>query len=284
MSLNHLIKQIQRIKTPLILILIWLAVWGVRDGLLSITFIIGFIGISVILSHIIAKEMFATYNWNAGERLNQAWHSENEVKASLAKAFLFMRTVIFIAVMLTTAILVFVFFGGKAFGQTKEQLQILKEEHKRIWSESDITIFAGQIKAESSWKETAVRVEPSGVISMGLMQVLDVTYNDMKKRYPTLLDAPEYKMLTAKYAIRAGILYDKEMYNASPCNNDRYYYMLRSYNGGLGNMKKEVRLASSCEPARVEKYCKRSAQSCKINIEYPYKVFKYADTYKSILR
>lgn len=283
MNLNYLIKQILRVRTPLILTILWFVVWGVRDGILSITFIIGFIGISVIISHLIAKEIFNTYNWNAGERLNQAWHSENEVKASLAKAFLFMRTVIFIAVMLTTAILVFVFFGGKAFGQTKEQLQILKEEHKRIWSESDITIFAGQIKAESSWKETAVRVEPSGVISFGLMQVLDVTYNDMKKRYPTLLDAPEYKMLTARYAIRAGILYDKEMYKASPCDTNKYYYMLRSYNGGLGNIKKEVKLASSCEPSIVEKYCKRSSQSCKINIDYPYKVFKYAESYRGKL-
>jgi hypothetical protein len=160
---------------------------------------------------------------------------------------------------------------------------ILIEEQQRIWSESDIYILMGQIKAESNWKETAKRKEPSGVVSYGLFQVTDRTFNELKKKHPTLLDYEPIEMLKARYSIRAGILYDLQMWKASPCpepGRRHYYMMLRAYNGGLGWLKREIKKAGTCEEKEIEQNCIRSSFSCRVNIEYPYKVFKYAEHYK----
>jgi len=159
----------------------------------------------------------------------------------------------------------------------------LFEEHQRIWPESDIYILAGQIKTESNWKETAKRKEPSGVISYGLFQVTDKTFNELKKKHPTFLNYEPVQMLKVRYGIRAGILYDLQMWKSSPCpepEKRHYYMMLRAYNGGLGWLKREIKRAGTCEEKEIEQNCMRSPFSCRVNIEYPYKVFKYANHYK----
>gem|GEM_PF-579753 len=162
-------------------------------------------------------------------------------------------------------------------------VSILKEEQQKIWPESDIYILMGQIKTESNWRETAKRKEPSGVTSYGLFQVTNTTFNELKKKHPTLLDYEPVQMLQARYGVRAGILYDLQMWKSSPCQGPErrhYYMMLRAYNGGLGWLKREIKRAGTCEEKEIEQNCMRSPFSCKVNVEYPYKVFKYANLYR----
>jgi len=172
----------------------------------------------------------------------------------------------------------------------KAYYPILAEEHSKIWPESDVTIIAGQIEAESAWKEKATRLEKSGVTSYGLMQVLDVTFNEMKKKNPTLLDIEPVQMLQARWGIRAGILYDKQMFKlctfASNCPVNQWAFALASYNGGYGYILKDRKLTESMGYDKnlwfdnVEKFSNRSPQFFKINRGYPIKIFKYAEKYR----
>lgn len=171
-------------------------------------------------------------------------------------------------------------------------IPVLKGEHQRLWPESDIKIFMGQIEAESTWKEKAIRKEPSGVISYGLMQVLDITFNEMRSKHPTLLDAEATDMLQAQWGIRAGILYDKKMWGL--CSfaegiQNRWAFALASYNGGYGWIQRDRKLTeqSGLDKNRwfcsVEHFSKRSPWAFKINREYPIKIFKFAEKYREVI-
>lgn len=171
-------------------------------------------------------------------------------------------------------------------------IPVLKGEHQKLWPESDIKIIAGQIEAESLWKEKATRKEPSGVISYGLMQVLDITFNEMKSKHPTLLDAEATDMLKAKWGIRAGILYDKKMWGLSSFAEgiqDRWAFALASYNGGFGWIQRDRKLAGQNGVDKniwfcsVERFSKRSPWAFKINRDYPVKIFRYAEKYKGAI-
>lgn len=203
------------------------------------------------------------------------------------------------AIMLLVAFIVFLIILWYAFlseGAVPERaikyIPVLKGEHQKLWPESDIKIIAGQIEAESLWKEKATRQEPSGVISYGLMQVLDITFNEMKSKHPTLLDAEATDMLQARWGIRAGILYDKKMYkltNFAETEKDRYAFMLSWYNGGAGWGQKDRKLAEQNGVDKniwfcsVERFSKRSPWAFKINREYPVKIFKFAEKYEGVI-
>jgi hypothetical protein len=156
----------------------------------------------------------------------------------------------------------------------KAYYPILQEEHQRLWPEAPIIIFDKQIKAESAWKEQAIRLERSGVTSYGLLQVLDVTFEEMKKKHPTLLNGEPVQMLQARWGIRAGILYNKQMYNLcsfAQTEMARWCMALSSYNGGFGNLQRDRKLTEKNAHnknlwfSHVEKFSKRSQWAFKIN-------------------
>jgi len=159
----------------------------------------------------------------------------------------------------------------------KAYYPILVEEHQKIWPEAPIIIFDRQIKTESAWKEEATRLEKSGVTSYGLLQVLDVTFEEMKKKHPTLLDAKPVDMLQARWGIRAGILYDKQMYKLCSFASDefdKWAMALSSYNGGFTNLQKDRKLTEENGHnknlwfSNVELFSNRSRWAFGINRKY----------------
>ena len=303
-------KELYRLKTPLALLLLWIVVWGWQDSLRTISFLTGFVALGMILGHVASKELFGKYKWDVGQKLNEAWaHTDlfRIERSILAVGMLFARVMVYVAVLIAMAVIATVIFRGQAFGATvydraRPMLPILVEEHQRIWPESDIAIIAEQINHESAWKENATRVETSGVVSYGLFQVLDATLIEMQTRHKMLAGARPVQMLQARWGIRAGLLYDKDMWKlcgfsrdgCSSCHgNDRnrWAFTLASYNGGFGWIQRDRKMTA--EKGRdgnvwfrnVELFSKRSKQFFEINRRYPreilanaYRWRDYADT------
>lgn len=300
--MNKYVNEILRLKTLMLLACLWLLIWGVKESAMTASLLTGFIALSGILAHIINKEYFRGYKWDVGKRLNAVWDEPVLSRAIIASAMLFARILIYVAIVLAMAFLTLsLLLKGSAFGYppshqsrpTPSQIEILKEEHARIWPESDIYLLMGQIKAESLWKETAKRVEPNGMTSYGLMQVLDMTFIELRKKHKTLADIEPVQMLQARYGIRAGLLYDLQMWNSIKCKESElqhYYYTFRAYNGGLGLLHKEIDRAGTCNTEAVAIECKRKILTykwgtldlCKVNLDYPVKIFRYAEKYRGI--
>jgi len=290
------VKEVVRLWLPLLLVLLSALYFGVKDYFATILFISGFLGLGAIFGHFFAKQIFGKYKWDVGDRLDIAWGRTGTIKhAMLAISMLLARVMVYVAVLIGLILATQLLTGSLAFGKMQDRYEklvpILSEEADNIWPEVDKSIIAGQIQAESLWKKRAKRVEPNGVISYGLMQVCDRTFLGMRKKHKLLTDLEPVQMLQARYAIRAGLLYDKDMWNIAKCkDNDtvRYWWMLRAYNGGARLLNKEIKRAGSCDINEVAEQCRRKVYRykwgtldlCKVNTEYPLKIFKYAEKYR----
>ena len=301
-------KEILRIKIPLMLIALWFFFFGFRDALMTIAFLGGFMGFAMLLGHLAGKEIFSKYKWDVGKKLNDAWdfsNSRNNNSAILAVGMLMARVFIYVAIVIGLA-LCLVILKGNAFGADRhcEQsaaispemqrarllIPILKEEHAVIWPDSRIEVFASQISSESRWKETAKRVEKSGVISYGLMQVLDVTLIGMRKKHTLLADVAPVQMMQARWGIRAGLLYDKDMWTLCYFaeGEDRYAFMLASYNGGFTWVQRDRVLTAENKQDKniwfgnVERFSRRSPWAFNINRRYVKETLEGAERYRDI--
>jgi len=134
--------------------------------------------------------------------------------------------------------------------------------------------YIGQIEQESKCNPNAVARDGG----KGLGQFMDKTWEEVSKRAGF-----NVSVFNPHYNIRAMIFYDKFNYdiflNKKLCVNGSYkdlYFVFRAYNGGAGNLIKEIK---SCDKNEIESNCKRSSVNCKINIEYPYKIFDKASKY-----
>jgi len=288
--------EIKRLQWPIALLLFSAFYWGAKDFFSTVVFLIGFISLGAILGHLFSKQIFGKYDWDVGLRLNQAWKTKGDIhKAILAVGMLFARVLIYIAVLLALILATHLLTGSKAFGseipkRAIANLPILSEECDLVWPGVDKTKIAGQVQVESQWKETAKRLEPNGRTSYGAMQVLDSTFLEMREHHKLLTDLQPVWMLQFRYGVRAGLIYDKSMWNMATCKQTddiRWWWTLRAYNGGPRLLIREIDRAGSCDPIVVDKECKRKVYHykwgnldlCKVNTSYWKQVFQYAELY-----
>lgn len=152
--------------------------------------------------------------------------------------------------------------------------QVYKESRVFIGEDAPYHYFMAQIEQESSCKEGIVASDGG----MGLAQFMPKTADWIHVREQALKEfGVDPQPFNPRWAIRALILYDRYCYNTTICKG--WYFAFRGYNGGVGLLNKEIKLASSCIPEEVERHCIRKQIFCKINIEYPYKIFKKAVKY-----
>lgn len=109
--------------------------------------------------------------------------------------------------------------------------------------DAPIPLFAAQIHQESAWKPDA-----KSPYANGLAQFTPATADWISGIYPALAaNAP----FSPQWALKAVVIYDKHLYAAvtGSTDCDRWAFTLSSYNGGLGNLKKDMRLcaAFACE-------------------------------------
>lgn len=112
-----------------------------------------------------------------------------------------------------------------------------------IWGlDAPISTFAAQIHQESGWHADA----QSPVGAQGLAQFMPATAQWLTGLYEDL--APDFDPGSPAWAIRALVRYDKWLYDAVPAADshcERMAFVLSSYNGGLGWLKKDVALAKA---------------------------------------
>lgn len=110
--MNQILKELRRLGIPIALLLLWVIIWGVKDSFYTASLLTGFIALSMILGHLVGKELFKKYNWDVGKKLNEAWASGAITDAILASAMLMARVLIYVAIMIAMAIVVLLLKGG----------------------------------------------------------------------------------------------------------------------------------------------------------------------------
>lgn len=153
-----------------------------------------------------------------------------------------------IAVLALTALIVFAATGCQpAYADDiptdakRYQRTLIRTSHALWGLDAPVATFAGQIHQESRWRVNA----RSPVGAEGLAQFMPATSDWFAELYPSHLgDRQPYN---PGWALRAMVLYDKWLHAriqaACPC--EKWAMVLSAYNGGLGWVYRDKRLASS---------------------------------------
>ncbi len=147
-------------------------------------------------------------------------------------------------------------------------------EGRAAWGlEAPVAVFAGQIAQESAFRAD-VR---SPVGAEGLAQIMPATGRWLVDIYPADLGATPQPFSPA-WAIRAMVLYDRHLFvrTRGHTDCDRWWFTLRGYNGGLGHLQREARLAADpLDRHAVDAQCgraRRGAVHCPENLGYPRRI------------
>jgi len=121
------------------------------------------------------------------------------------------------------------------------QRTLIRTTHAFWGLDAPVATFAAQIHQESHWRADA----RSPVGAEGLAQFMPATSDWFAELYPSHLG--ERQPYNPGWAMRAMVLYDKWLHAriqaASPC--EKWAMVLSAYNGGLGWVYRDKRLASS---------------------------------------
>ena len=140
-----------------------------------------------------------------------------------------------------------------------------------MWGiDAPVPVMAGQIHQESLWRKGA-RSRFAG----GLAQFTPDTEAWIKTAYPQALAVGN--AFDPRWAIRALVTYDHHLYQRIRAANDceRWAMTLSAYNGGLGWLQRDQRLAAQrgADPLRwwgnVERYSRRAKWAIAENRGYP---------------
>ncbi|HIE4801234.1 TPA: transglycosylase SLT domain-containing protein [Serratia marcescens] len=124
----------------------------------------------------------------------------------------------------------------------KQYQRELTRNARVVWGlDAPVATFAGQIHQESTWRATA----KSPVGALGLAQFMPATAGWIAGIYPKTLG--DNQPLNPSWAMRALVTYDRWHYDritaATEC--DRWAYVLSAYNGGLGWVQRDRKLAAT---------------------------------------
>ncbi len=164
--------------------------------------------------------------------------------------------------------------------------QIVRESRYFMGVEAPHHYFAGQIEQESRCREGVTAFDGG----MGLGQFMPATAADIQAREAALRElGAEPLPYDPRWSIRALILYDRSLYAKTACRG--WYFTFRAYNGGAVGINREIAKAGSCIETEVERRCARRVLTlkngskldlCRVNIEYPYLIFKRSGNYLQI--
>lgn len=147
----------------------------------------------------------------------------------------------------------------------------LVREARAVWGiDAPVPVMAGQIHQESLW-----RAHARSKYASGLAQFTPDTEAWIKAAYPQALAVGN--AFDPRWAIRALVTYDHHLYQRIRAANDceRWAMTLSAYNGGLGWLQRDQRLAAQrgADPLRwwgnVERYSRRAKWAIAENRGYP---------------
>ena len=149
----------------------------------------------------------------------------------------------------------------------------LMREAQRAWGlDAPVARLAAQIHQESGW-----RADAKSAYAGGLAQFTPDTADWIAQTYPKDFDGPVDPYSPA-WALRAVAIYDKYLYDRTRGHTvcDRWWFTLRGYNGGAGNVAAESRKAADpLDRTSVDAACgtaRRSPKHCPENLSYPQKI------------
>lgn len=120
------------------------------------------------------------------------------------------------------------------------QRDLTRAAHYSYGLDAPVATLAGMIHQESRWRADA----RSPVGAQGIAQFMPATAEWMPEIYPALGEANPYD---PRWAIRAAVLYTAWLHArvqaSGPC--ERWAFTLSAYNGGLGWVYRDKRLASA---------------------------------------
>lgn len=171
--------------------------------------------------------------------------------------------------------------------RTAEQYRriLVRAAHANWGLDAPIATLAAQVHQESRWNAQAT----SPVGAQGLAQFMPSTAEWMARLYPKALG--ENQPYNPGWALRALVTYDRWLADRvqahSPC--DKWAFTLSAYNGGLGWVQKDARLASASGADKlawfdsVERHnAGRSAANFRENRAYPRQILlKWEPLYSS---
>ena len=158
--------------------------------------------------------------------------------------------------------------------QYQRELTILAQREFGLGA--PVALLAGQVHQESAWRDdVATGLVRSSAGAQGLTQFMPGTAKWIVERYPDLGTAEPFNPL---WALRAMVRYDRHLYDRAKGNTecDKWWWTLRSYNGGEGHMRLEsANAADPLDRASVDAECgtaRRAKLHCKENLGYPQKI------------
>jgi len=166
----------------------------------------------------------------------------------------------------------------------KYRALVIRETRYHIGMGAPWHLFLGQIEQESRCDESATAFDGG----QGLGQFMPATADWIHQQEPALKKIWRKPLpYDPRWNVRAMILYDKRLYETGTCPG--WYFAFRAYNGGAGNLNKEITRAGSCSIALVEEQCARKKITlknghvldlCTVNCEYPRLIFTKGEKYK----
>lgn len=149
----------------------------------------------------------------------------------------------------------------------------LTAEAQRVWGPgAPVPAMAAQIHQESAWRPDA----KSPVGALGLTQFMPGTADWISGLYPKELG--DNQPMNPGWAIRAMVYYNYWLFKRvpeGPTLCDKWWFTLRSYNGGLGHLRKEAKLSTSLARESVDAQCGKASRSrvhCNENLGYPRRI------------
>ncbi|KAK64370.1 transglycosylase SLT domain protein [Bordetella bronchiseptica 980-2] len=164
----------------------------------------------------------------------------------------------------------------------KHRSELTRNARALVGMDAPVSMFAAQIHQESGWRSNA----RSPVGAQGMAQFMPATAEWIAGLFPALASNDPYN---PSWAMRALVTYDLWLYEriraASACQ--RWAFALSAYNGGLGWVNRDKKLASSkgLDPlvwfGSVEQVnAGRSAANWRENRDYPKRIlYRHQPTY-----
>lgn len=150
---------------------------------------------------------------------------------------------------------------------------LAREAKMQFGLDAPVARLAAQVHQESAWRADA----RSPVGAQGLAQFMPETATWISAAYPRQLGAGPAPY-SPGWALRALVVYDRHLLlrTAGHTDCDRWWLMLRSYNGGAGHIDAEARNATDpLDRHAVDAACgtaRRSARHCPENTSYPRRI------------
>ena len=158
----------------------------------------------------------------------------------------------------------------------KQHQALLIRSARAVWGlDAPVATFAAQVHQESRWRADA----KSPVGAQGMAQFMPATANWIAQLYPVHLASA--KPYHPAWALRALVQYDRWLFERLQAKSqcDHWAMVLSAYNGGLGWVQRDRKLASAsgADPLgwfnAIERFnAGRSAANFKENRDYPRKI------------